>query len=209
MTVLTIVIAIIASYLLGALSGSLILAPIFGKDDPRTSGSGNAGATNALRSGGRGYGVAVLVFDLVKGVIAALVIPWLLAIPPGWAFACGAVAVIGHVYPVYFGFRGGKGAATVIGVLLALLPAALGVGVVIWVVTLVISGYVGLATLLGMVAVALWCIITHAAADAASAFVVVMTVLVFYTHRGNIARMRQGTENRFTGIMLRKPRKHP
>lgn len=206
MAVLSIVVAVVVSYLIGALSGSLILAPVFGKEDPRKSGSGNAGATNALRTGGRGYGAAVLVFDLVKGVVAALVIPWLLAIPAGWAFACGIAAVIGHVYPVYFGFRGGKGAATVIGVLLALLPLALLVGVVVWVVTLVISGYVGLSTLLGMVAVALWCIVTHAAPDAASVFVVIITALVFYTHRGNIKRMRDGNENRFTGIMLRKPK---
>lgn len=207
MTVLVTVIAVVLSYLLGALSGSLLLAPVFGQDDPRKSGSGNAGATNALRTGGHGYGAAVLVFDLLKGVVAALVIPWLLGIPGAWAFACGAVAVIGHVYPVYFGFRGGKGAATVIGVLLALLPVALGIGVLVWVATLVISGYVGLATLLGMVAVALWCIITHVAVDAASIFVVVMTILVFYTHRGNVKRMRAGNENRFTGIMLRKPRR--
>lgn len=208
MAILTIIISIILSYLLGALAGSLLLAPVFGKDDPRKSGSGNAGATNALRTGGRSYGVAVLVFDLLKGVAAALVIPWALGVPNGWAFACGAAAVIGHVYPVYFGFRGGKGAATVIGVLLTLLPLALGIGVVVWVATLVISGYVGLSTLLGMVAVALWCIVTHAAVDAASLFVVLMTLLVFYTHRGNIARLRSGTENRFTRVMLRKPRSH-
>lgn len=208
MTVLSIIVAVVVSYLIGALSGSLILAPAFGKEDPRKSGSGNAGATNALRTGGRGFGAAVLVFDLVKGVFAALVIPWLLAIPAGWAFACGIAAVLGHVYPVYFGFRGGKGAATVIGVLLALLPVALLVGVVVWVATLVVSGYVGLSTLLGMVAVALWCIVTHAAVDAASVFVVIITALVFYTHRGNMKRMRDGNENRFTGIMLRKPKDH-
>lgn len=204
MASLIIVIAIIASYLLGALSGSLILAPLFGQDDPRKSGSGNAGATNALRTGGRGYGAAVLAFDLIKGVLAALVIPWLLGIPAGWAFACGAAAVVGHVYPVYFGFRGGKGAATIIGVLLALLPLALVVGCIVWVITLVLSGYVGLATMLGMVAVALWCLGTHLAADAASLFVVVMTLLVIYTHRLNIVRMRDGSEHQFTGIMLLK-----
>lgn len=206
MALLTIVIAIVASYLLGALSGSLILAPLFGQDDPRKSGSGNAGATNALRTGGRGYGAAVLAFDLVKGVLAALAVPWLLGLPAGWAFACGAAAVLGHVYPVYFGFRGGKGAATIIGVLLALLPLALVAGCIVWVAILVLSGYVGLATMLGMVAVALFCIATHLAADAATVFVIIMTILVLYTHRSNIARIRSGTEHRFTGIMLRKPR---
>lgn len=209
MHIVMILLAIVVAYLIGALPGALLLAPVFGKADPRSSGSGNAGATNALRTGGRAYGAAVLVFDLLKGVVAAAVLPWLLGVSGGWAFACGAVAVLGHVYPVYFGFRGGKGAATVIGVLLALLPAALGIGVLVWVAALLLSGYVGLSTLLGMLAVAVWTLVGHAAPDAASLFVIVMTGLVFYTHRGNIARLRAGTENRFTRIMLRKPRNNP
>lgn len=209
MTILLAILALIVAYLLGSLSGGLLLGRVFGQADLRRSGSGNAGATNALRSGGKGYAVAVLLFDLLKGIVAAGLVPWLaLGMLNGWAFACGAAAVIGHVYPVYFGFRGGKGAATLIGVLLVLLPAALGVGLVVWLLTLVLTGFVGLSTLLGMVAVALFCIVTHAAPDAASAFVIVMTALVFYTHRGNIERMRAGNENRFTRVMLRKPGKH-
>lgn len=206
MTVFMSIVALICAYLLGSLSGGLLLGRCFGQADLRSSGSGNAGATNALRSGSKGYAVAVLLFDLVKGVLAAGVVPWLaLGALGGWAFACAAAAVIGHVYPVYFGFRGGKGAATLIGALLVLLPAALGVALIVWLLTLVLTGFVGLATLLGMLAVALFCIVMHAAVDAATVFVVAMSVLVFYTHRGNIARMRAGTENRFTRVMLRKP----
>jgi len=206
MQLMLILVAMIVAYLVGALSGALLLAPLFGQADPRTGGSGNAGATNALRTGGRAYGVAVLLFDLLKGVVAAGIVPWLL-LPEasGWAFACGAAGVLGHVYPVFFGFRGGKGAATLIGVLLVLLPAALVIGLLVWVATLVLTGFVGLSTLLGMVAVTAWTLVSHAGAVAASLFVLAMLVLVFHTHRGNIRRMHNGSENRFTRIMLRKP----
>lgn len=206
MTVFISIVALICAYLLGSLSGGLLLGRWFGQADLRSSGSGNAGATNALRSGGKGYAIAVLLFDLAKGMVAAGLVPWLASgTLDGWAFACAAAAVFGHVYPLYFGFRGGKGAATLIGTLLVLLPAALGVALVVWVLTLVLTGFVGLSTLLGMLAVALFCMVMHAAVDAATVFVIVMTVLVFYTHRGNIARMCAGTENRFKRVMLRKP----
>lgn len=205
-TVLLVGVALIAAYLIGSLSGSLLLARVFGRADPRASGSGNAGATNALRTGGRGYGAAVLVFDLVKGVVAALLLPALFGLGFAAALACGAAAVIGHVYPVFFGFRGGKGAATLIGVLLALLPGALLLGVAVWIATLVATGYVGLATLLGMVGVALATLFAPAAGAAAKLFVIAMTALIFYTHRENIRRLRAGNENRFERVMLRRKR---
>ena len=205
-TVLLVGVALIAAYLIGSLSGSLLLARAFGRADPRASGRGNAGATNALRTGGRGYGAAVLVFDLVKGVVAALLLPALFGLGFAAALACGAAAVIGHVYPVFFGFRGGKGAATLIGVLLALLPGALLLGVAVWIATLVATGYVGLATLLGMVGVALATLFAPAAGAAAKLFVIAMTALIFYTHRENIRRLRAGNENRFERVMLRRKR---
>lgn len=195
-------IALVLAYLIGSLSGSLLLAGVFGRGDPRAGGSGNAGATNALRTGGRGYGAAVLVFDLLKGVVAALLLPALFGLGFAAALACGAVAVLGHVYPVFFGFRGGKGAATLIGVLLALLPGALLLGVAVWVATLVASGYVGLATLLGMLGVALATLFAPSAGLAAKLFVIAMTALIFYTHRDNIRRLRAGRENRFERIRL-------
>ncbi|WP_293626925.1 glycerol-3-phosphate 1-O-acyltransferase PlsY [Salinisphaera sp.] len=203
-TALIAAVALVLAYLIGSLSGSLLLARAFGRPDPRMSGSGNAGATNALRTGGRGYGAAVLVFDLVKGVIAALAVPAICGLGFAMALACGAAAVIGHVYPVFFGFRGGKGAATLIGVLIALLPGALLLGVAVWVATLVASGYVGLATLLGMVGVALATLFAPSAGLAAKVFVIAMTVLIFYTHRENIQRLRQGRENRFERVMWRR-----
>jgi glycerol-3-phosphate acyltransferase PlsY len=201
-TIGLVAIALVLAYLIGSLSGSLLLARAFGRADPRRSGSGNAGATNALRTGGRGYGAAVLGFDLLKGAVAALLVPAVLGLGFGAALACGALAVIGHVYPVFFGFRGGKGAATLIGVLIALLPGALLLGVVVWIATLVASGYVGLATLLGMLGVALATLFAPAAGIAAKLFVIAMTALIFYTHRDNIKRLRAGREHRFERVML-------
>lgn len=197
-------ILIAAAYLIGALSGSLIIGRLLGKADVRESGSGNAGATNALRTGGRGYGLAVLVFDLGKGVFAALALPALLGAPAWSAYACGAAAVIGHVYPIYYGFRGGKGAATLIGVLMVVAPWPLLGGFVVWVLTLVMTGFVGLATILGMTAVMLVLGAAYwpAVVSAPVGFGLLMWLLIVYTHRDNIRRMRDGSESRFERAML-------
>ncbi len=197
-------ISVLSAYLLGSVSGGLVLGRLLGKGDIRSVGSGNAGATNALRTGGRGFGVAVLLFDVSKGVLAVLLLP-LLAPGLGWLpYACGAAAVVGHVWPIYFSFRGGKGAATLIGVLLCLVPAAMLPGVAVWILTLVLTGYVGLATILGMTAIMLFTGITQAPVVTAPPviFVVTMWLLVVYTHRENISRLRGGNENRFERAML-------
>lgn len=196
--------ALLVAYLIGSLSGSLLLAPLFGGADVRSRGSGNAGATNALRTGGRTYGATVLVFDLVKGVIAALAVPFVLSLGATAGFVCGAAAVLGHVYPVFFGFRGGKGAATLIGVLLVVLPGALVVGFAVWIATLVASGYVSLATLLGMSGVLLATVFAPSATLAGQLFALAMTALIFYTHRKNIQRLREGREHRFERAMWRR-----
>lgn len=202
MPLIAIVVAVVAAYLIGSVSGSLLLAPLFGQGDVRASGSGNAGATNALRAGGRGYGLAVLIFDMVKGAVAARFVAMLLAVGGPWPFVCGVMAMLGHVYPVFYGFRGGKGAATGIGVLAMLLPGSLLFGAAIWVAVLVASGYVGLATMLGMIGVAVASFFVPSVPTAGHVFVVVTSALIVYTHRGNIARMRAGTEHRFERARL-------
>lgn len=202
------VVALVLAYLLGSLPGGLLLGRLLGKEDLRRGGSGNAGATNALRTGGRGYGLGVLVFDLVKGVLAAAFLP-LLAPLPWLAFACGAAVVLGHVYPVFYGFAGGKGAATLIGVLLVVAPAALLPGLAVWLACLGLTGYVGLSTVLGMVAVTaalafrlgLWPL------QPAVAFALAMLALTVYTHRGNLRRALAGNENRFERAMLLRRRR--
>src|SRR5471030_2423677 len=153
---------IVIAYLLGTLLGSLILGRLRGVDI-RNMGSGNAGSTNALRTQGKLFGFLVLVVDIAKGLFAVWWLPT--AVLPGvgidpdlsreWlTLACGFAVIVGHVYPVWFGFRGGKGAATVVGVVAAVDPRLVVVLVVSWFVVLVLTGYVGLATMLSGVVLA-------------------------------------------------------
>lgn len=200
-------VALTLAYLLGSLSGGLLIGRLLGREDLRRGGSGNAGATNALRTGGRGFGLSVLVFDLLKGVFAAAFIP-LLAPAPWLAYACGAAAVLGHIYPVFFGFSGGKGAATLIGVLLVLAPAALLPGLAVWLSCLVLTGYVGLSTVSGMFAVAVALLFRHGPwpMTVPVVFGLGMLVLMLYTHRDNLRRTFAGNENRFERAMLLRRR---
>ncbi len=151
---------ILVAYLLGTLLGSLILGRLRGVDI-RVMGSGNAGATNALRTQGKLFAFLVLAIDVAKGVVAVWWLPTAILpavgidpdLPREWlTVACGFAVILGHVYPVWFRFRGGKGFATVIGVVgameLRLLLPLLGT----WIVVLLVTGYVGLATMLSAVA---------------------------------------------------------
>lgn len=198
--------AVVLAYLIGSVSGGLLLGRVMGKGDLRSAGSGNTGATNALRTGGAAYGIAVLLVDVAKGVIAVLVLPQMVgAGAPAWLpYVCGATAVAGHVWPVYFGFTGGKGAATLIGVLFSLMPVAVLPAAAVWIFTLLLSGFVGLSTLLGMTTVLLATAYLHAGALASApvVFALAMWLLVMLTHRGNIRRMLDGNENRFEKAML-------
>jgi len=205
---------ILIAYLLGTLLGSLILGRLRGVDI-RRMGSGNAGATNALRTQGKLFGFLVLTVDIAKGVFAVWWLPTVVLpnvgidpdLPRQWlTLACGFAVIVGHVYPVWFGFRGGKGAATVVGVIAAvelrlLLPLLLS-----WFVVLVLWGYVGLATMLSAVAlvVAVWVLEPHNVP--LLSFCVAVTIFIVFTHRGNIARMRAGQENRVRRLWLFRPR---
>jgi glycerol-3-phosphate acyltransferase PlsY len=202
------VVALVLAYLLGSLAGSLLLGRLLGKEDLRRSGSGNAGATNALRTGGHGFGLGVLAFDLAKGVLVTAFLP-LLAPLPWLAYACGAAAVLGHVYPVFYGFAGGKGAATLIGVLLIVAPKALLPGLAVWLVCLGLTGYVGLSTVLGMAAVATALVLRLGLwpPEPAVVFGLAMLVLTVYTHRDNLRRTFAGDENRFQRAMLLRRRR--
>src|SRR5829696_4084829 len=140
---------VVASYLFGSLSGSLLLGRLRGVDI-RRAGSGNAGGTNAFRTQGAWFALGTVVFDIGKGAVAS----WLglrFAAPAGggvgWAYACAFAAGLGHVWPVFHGFRGGKGAATLVGGLAILWPACLLPTFLAWLLVLMLGGYVGLATI--------------------------------------------------------------
>jgi glycerol-3-phosphate acyltransferase PlsY len=205
---------ILIAYLLGALPGSLVLGRLRGVDI-RALGSGNAGATNALRTQGKWFALAVLLFDIGKGI---LVVWWLpRAFFPGVGFdpavsrtwltlACGLAVIVGHVYPVWYGFRGGKGAATVVGVIAALEPRLLAPLTGAWFVVLVFTGFVSLATMVAAVVLvaAIWFLVPGD--TPLLAFGVVLAVFIVFTHRSNIARLWAGKENRVRRLGLLRPR---
>ncbi|HWG70127.1 MAG TPA: glycerol-3-phosphate 1-O-acyltransferase PlsY [Steroidobacteraceae bacterium] len=205
---------ILIAYLLGTLLGSLILGRLRGVDI-RRMGSGNAGATNALRTQGRVFGFLVLVIDMAKGLLAvwwlpAAVLPGVgidADVPRQWlTLACGFAVIVGHVYPVWFGFRGGKGAATVVGVVAGLELRLLVPLLLCWFVVLVLTGYVGLATMLSGVALVIAVYWLEPNNIPLLCFCAAVTLFVVYTHRSNIARMRAGQEHRVRRLWLFRSR---
>jgi acyl phosphate:glycerol-3-phosphate acyltransferase len=180
--------------------------------DIRKMGSGNAGGTNALRTQGTWFALGVIIIDIGKGAVAAGVIPGLElpfaptdpAISRTWlALSCAAAAVIGHVWPLYHRFQGGKGAATFVGTLLVLGPTLILPVLLVWAFVLTLSGYVGLATITAGAFLPLWLAITRLPADIPlftySAF---MAVFIAWCHRSNIRRMRDGNEHRNDRLMV-------
>jgi len=198
------------AYLLGTLLGSLILGRLKGVDI-RRMGSGNAGATNALRTQGKAFGLSVLILDIGKGVLAVAWVPALILPGVGldpqvsrqWlALACGIAVILGHVYPVWFGFRGGKGVATVVGVIGTLQPGLLVPLFSCWLIVVLLTGYVGLASILAGVGLTIAAYRLDTGNTPLLGFCILVTALVIYTHRGNLARMAAGTESRARRLWL-------
>jgi len=202
------------SYFIGSLMGALIVGKLRGGVDIRTMGSGNAGGTNALRTQGVAFALGVIVIDIGKGFVGAGIVPGLnipfVPVDPDvsrdWlALCCGAAAVFGHVWPVYHRFRGGKGAATIVGTLIVLGPELILPLALVWAWVLVMSGYVGLATMAAATSVPVWIGVTRLPEDQPLfIYTVVMAAFVIRWHRSNIQRMREGTEHRNTRLMLFK-----
>jgi len=193
-------------YLLGSISGSLWLGRLRGVDI-RSQGSGNAGGTNAFRTQGPWFGLAVGLIDVGKGALAAWFGGYGLAAGPNaltMALLTGAAAAAGHVWPLYHGFRGGKGVAVVIGALLVLWPTALLVLAGVLLLVLTTTGYVGLGSMLAaaaLVPAAVWL----APAPVRSVWIVATVLIagfIVFTHRVNIQRLRAGTEHRFERARL-------
>ena len=200
------------SYFIGSLIGAMIVGKLRGGIDIRTMGSGNVGGTNALRTQGVGFAIGVVLIDIGKGVIGAGVVPGLdlpfitpdPELSRAWlTLCCSAAAVFGHVWPIYHRFRGGKGAATLVGTLVIVGPELILPLVFVWAWALVISGYVGLATMVAATAVPIWIGITRLPTDQPLfIYCVVMAAFIVRWHRSNIQRMRDGTEHRNTQLML-------
>lgn len=189
----TLFVSIIIAYLCGSLSSAIIICRLCCLPDPRTQGSGNPGTTNALRIGGKKIAVWVLIGDLLKGLLPVLLAKYLGVVPPilGWvAFA----AVLGHAFPLFFRFQGGKGVATAAGVLLALYWP-LGVLVIAtWILTAILFRYSSLAALVATIAAPVYCLwLNHS-----SLFWPLLTLCLFvlWRHQENIKRLWQGTETK-------------
>ena len=186
--------AVAAAYLLGSVSGSLWLGKLRGVDI-RTQGSGNAGGTNAFRTQGWAFALGTVLIDIGKGVAAVALMRAAGGDLPMQMLAA-LLAVVGHVWPVFHGFRGGKGAATVVGALVLLWPLALAPLLGVWLVVLSSTGYVGLATVLAGVALPLWALVEGRPVEWL-VFSMVIAMLLAWTHRANLRRLREGNEHRF------------
>ncbi|HEX4853647.1 glycerol-3-phosphate 1-O-acyltransferase PlsY [Arenimonas sp.] len=196
---------LLVAYLLGSLSGSLLLGRLRGVDI-RTQGSGNAGGTNALRTQGWKFALGTVLVDVGKGVLAAWLALRFGGAGPWLPWAAGFAAVLGHVWPVFHGFRGGKGAGTLVGVLLVLWPWGLAVLIGTWLLVLGLGGYVGLSTVLAAASLVPLALLTGADAWRLG-FACVLAVFILFTHRSNVARLRAGTEPRFERARFLVPRR--
>ena len=204
------------SYLLGSIVGSLLVGRLRGGVDIRSLGSGNAGGTNALRTQGKGFAFWVLLIDIGKGwvatrVVAPFVLPEILrGAEPGlpqlrdWlAAACGIAVMLGHVYPLWYGFRGGKGVATLVGAVLGLDPWLLMPMLATWLAAVILVGFVGLASMLGAAALAVGVALGGREPRVPLlTFGALTAILIVFTHRSNIARMLAGTEPRARRLWL-------
>lgn len=189
---------------LGYVLGSIPFAWLAGRArgvDLRQHGSGNLGATNAIRVLGARIGGAVYLLDTLKGFVAAFVLPRALGVAPGaaWAIAFGIAAVAGHVRPLFLRFqRGGKGVATAGGVFFGLAPLATGVAFVVFALALVATGYASVGSMAAAVVLPLAILLFQGGASVELIGVALaMAVFVFWSHRANISRLRRGEENRF------------
>lgn len=196
---------LLGAYLLGSVSGSLVLGRTRGVDI-RTLGSGNAGGTNALRTQGWKFALGVALIDIGKGVLATWFAQrWAPVAGPlsvtTTGYVAAGLAVVGHVWPLWHGFRGGKGAATLIGGLMVLWPWTIPLLLLVWGIVLVTTGYVGLSTVLAVASLPLWAWWSDGGPNRVW-FAVGAALFIAFTHRSNLRGLVDGTESRFARARL-------
>ncbi len=214
---LILIVLIVAAYLIGSINFAVIFTKAFNHADVRDFGSGNAGTTNVLRVSGTKAGLLTFICDALKGAVACivgvLVFNYALSSadvsgiynPVYVRFLCGIACMIGHCWPIFFGFRGGKAAATSIGIFAVCCPIGIALGLIGFAVTLIISRFVSLGSLVATLIVVASIIVSaftgYYGADANPFVLTVLAMLggfiVFYRHKENITRLIKGTENKF------------
>ena len=190
--------AVVAAYLVGSLSFAVIVSRAMGLADPRGYGSGNPGATNVLRSGRRSAAVLTLALDVLKGylpVLAALLLAPRLGFGAGTVAAVGLAALLGHLWPLYFGFKGGQGVATAAGVLLAFNPWLGAATLATWLIVAAFSRYSSLASLAAAAFAPFYQLLIWDA-DGYALAIAVMSLLLVWRHEGNIRKLVAGTESK-------------
>tara|TARA_Y100001958_G_C20885412_1_gene313913 strand:+ start:19 stop:624 length:606 start_codon:yes stop_codon:yes gene_type:complete len=194
---------LILSYLIGSISGSLLLGKIW-NIDIRKHGSKSAGGTNALRTVGVAFALLTLVIDVAKGFIPTYLIGHYTYFYSNEMMLGAGAAILGHVYPLYYKFNGGKGAATVLGALFVLTPQSIPYILAVWVCSVLLSGYVGISTIFASLTLFIYTVMYLNIEF--QIFGLIVFIFIVFTHRKNLSRMRNGTENRFTSVMIFKPK---
>lgn len=190
------IVVLLVAYLLGSIPFGYLLVLFFRKEDIRATGSGNIGATNVVRSGAKGLGIATLLLDLLKALIAVLIAKHFAPVNPNMAIAAGVIAVLGHIFPVWLGFRGGKGVASALGVFIALSPMTAVAALLVFLIIGFATRYVSLASILGAASVPFFAWhFSHSRSLVIGLAIISLTVIV--KHHSNISRLIKGTENKF------------
>ena len=197
------VLAALAAYLIGSLSFAVIVSRAMGLSDPRTYGSGNPGATNVLRSGSKPAAIVTLLLDAAKGWLPVMLVKWFgpaYGLGEGTQALAGIAAFLGHLYPVFFAFKGGKGVATAVGVLLAFQPLLALATLLTFAIIVFFTRYVSLASMVAAVFAPAYYLIGDGVAWTASGAktlaLIAMGLLLIWRHRENIQRLRAGTESK-------------
>jgi glycerol-3-phosphate acyltransferase PlsY len=192
------------AYLLGSVSWSVVIVKLLQGLDVRTVGSGNAGATNVLRAAGKKAGAAVLALDVAKGV-TAVAVPRALDAPPAVVSGAAVAVVVGHVFPVFFGFRGGKGVATALGALGTLAPSAMALGLVVFLAVVAWKRYVSLGSIVtaALFPLLVWITLRLRWSQSGGPWLLLasgaIAILIVTKHSRNLQRLRRGTEPRLGG----------
>lgn len=185
---------LIAAYLLGSIPFGIISARIFGGADPRTMGSCNIGATNVRRSAGKTAALLTLILDILKGALPVLAAR-AFGLPHAFVATAGLLAFLGHLYPIFLGFKGGKGVATACGIMFVISPLATIIALAVFIITLALKRYVSLASILAAASMPLVLYLLRSPHDY-SVLGLIIAIFVVFRHRANIKRLFAGEENK-------------